>query len=139
MAYLEAIRWLGANKDNLSQAWLEYNRPDAMLYILEQLGMPEKDLVLLRISMLDAPIEGGGVAWDLIPDPRLLAHITDMRDGKVDVMDNSDLSYEAGQVAGIATGKAWHRHSAGREWMVAMLQAEIPDLQVWHDNLQENE
>lgn len=137
---LEAIRWLGANEDDFSGAWLDYARPDAMFYILEYLGMPVYQLQMLQVSMLDAPLVGGGEAWDLIPDKHFAQRIRDVRDGKLDWSQEDELSSRAGEEMGKAGTEAWNKHEVARVWMVDRIHKEVPDLQGWiDDKLKENE
>ncbi len=137
---LEAIRWLGANEGRFTEAWLEYARPDAMFYILEYLGMPVYQLQMLQVSMLDAPIEGGGEAWDLIPDKHFAQCIRDVCDGKLDWSKEEELSSRAGEATGKAYAEAWNKHEVARYWMIDRIHKEIPDLQSWlDDKSKENE
>jgi hypothetical protein len=136
---LEALRWLGANEGRFTEAWLEYYRPDAMFYILEYLGMPEYQLNMLQVSMLDAPLVGGGEAWDLISDKHFAQRIRDVRDGKLDWSQEDELSFRAGQVTGKALAEAWNNHEVARVWMIDRIHKVIPDLQSWIDKSKESE
>lgn len=131
--HLEALRWLGANEGRLSEAWLEYARPDVMFHILGHLGMLEYQSQMLRASMLDAPIGAGMNAWDLIVDKTFAQRIKDVRDGKLDWSQEDFLSHRAGQLTGEAFALAWNNHEVSRQWMIDRIHKEVPDLQAWID------
>ncbi len=132
--HLEVLRWLGHNENNFTEAWLEYDRPYVMFLILERIGgVGHHQVQMLFVTMLDAPIEGGREAWDLIPDKHFAQQVRDVRDGKLDWSQEDELSAQAGQVVGDAFAEAWNEHEVSRKWMIGRIHKEIPDLQAWID------